>query len=346
MIIHHSIGFPERIPPGFHYPVIFPALFNFIGFPNYKLELLIGEFGKLCVALFIFLSGIGLGTKLTNTPIYSAIIRASRFYAVYIASFIVLLSISYLFFRNIHLDYGTWSFSFNFTFASIIEGIFAHKISANFCAEWWFVSLYLKIILVFYPLYEILSKIRPFLVPLCSLTLYLLCPTESLGMWQLSFAIGFTLSRNPNILPFNTNPLTKTKLVYPACAGLLMGCFIARYYMGIRYDAFLTPIFTYGAIPLISSLRLEKILAFLGKHSAAMWLNHTFICYIFFPKQLYALKYSILIICTLTIASLLLAIAIAPLQSLFRNWITYLLNQFFQLFKRVTSKELNSTNIY
>lgn len=53
MIAHHLFAFPERI-------YINSGYISMVSLFGYDIEFLIGIFGKLCVAMYLFLSGYGI----------------------------------------------------------------------------------------------------------------------------------------------------------------------------------------------------------------------------------------------------------------------------------------------
>lgn len=55
MLMHHSMAFPDRIPQKYEFAVSSSGLKHLI---------LVGSFGKICVAIFMFLGGLGLAKQI------------------------------------------------------------------------------------------------------------------------------------------------------------------------------------------------------------------------------------------------------------------------------------------
>ena len=55
MLMHHSMAFPDRIPQKYEFAVSSSGLKHLI---------LVGSFGKICVAIFMFLGGLGMAKQI------------------------------------------------------------------------------------------------------------------------------------------------------------------------------------------------------------------------------------------------------------------------------------------
>jgi len=82
MVFHHLFGFPERVLDT--YVLVFD--FNF-----FHIETLLSYFGKMCIALYAFISGYGLTKKaqtISNLFVMS-INQLKKFFVYYWAVFII-----------------------------------------------------------------------------------------------------------------------------------------------------------------------------------------------------------------------------------------------------------------
>ena len=92
MFWHHLFGFPERIPAA-------AKLISVTGGGSLYVEDQLAIFGRLCVALFLFLSGYGLGHKKEGFTYAKAVGRTLGFYLVFWANFAVVMTAAWFFFR-------------------------------------------------------------------------------------------------------------------------------------------------------------------------------------------------------------------------------------------------------
>lgn len=128
MLFYHLYAFPSRI----NYEYI-----SCTSFIDMNIELLIAPFGKMCIYIFLFLSGYGICKKFDNRKVtFRAVFNQLRgLYINYWSVFIIFVSIGFLFFN--------WKFDIvNFILNFI-------GISCSFNGEWWFLRLYLYLILSF-----------------------------------------------------------------------------------------------------------------------------------------------------------------------------------------------------
>ncbi|MED4207625.1 acyltransferase, partial [Neobacillus mesonae] len=152
MVYHHLFAFPDRIKDVDYSPIFF--------IDHQPLDELIGQFGKLCVAIFLFLSGFGLYKSYESKGYFTfrvAAKRAFHFIKIFWIIFLLFIPIG-LFFFNEDTRYVWDSKEFLYNFFALVY---------TYNGEWWFVSLYVEFLLIF-PLLMKLIKKNPILV--CYLT--------------------------------------------------------------------------------------------------------------------------------------------------------------------------------
>lgn len=266
MVIHHVWGFPDKV--------------SFITPPH-----LVGlaSLCKLCVSIFIFMSGYALTTKYSPSHVFSVrelFKRIYKLFRLYWKIFILFIPFGFLMgYREVHLQ-------------ELVQNFFC--LSSTYNREWWFMSMYIELSLVYY----FLSKIHPpiaFFTMLSILTLiayplahYLSTLERNLVTDHLladcyywgTFAIGMVLGKYR--LPMPSSKYFLWILI------LLMGCaaFVRKRFELDCMNVLITPIFVYVTIKLLCSKRCNSILKFMGKHSMNIWLIHTFICYYYFNDLL------------------------------------------------------------
>ncbi len=86
---------------------------------------------------------------------------------------------------------------------------------------------------------------------------------------------------------------------------------IIPYFTGIAVDGLLALVISMLVIMLIRNLPVVNVVfSFLGKHSANMYMVHTFLFSYWFPQFIYAPKYAILIFLLLLLCSLAISIVL------------------------------------
>lgn len=121
MLYHHLFAFPERLPSSYELSVT-------------EIERVLAEFGKICIFIYLFLTGYGFAVRGRTDWLYY--FYKIRFVMVcYWVVFISFILILYF--------YGTdFEFDSNFLF-----NFFA--LSFDYVSEWWFLEPYLIICLLF-----------------------------------------------------------------------------------------------------------------------------------------------------------------------------------------------------
>ena len=133
MLFHHLFAFPNRMPNNVY--------------TNYLIKC-IAEFGDICIAIFIFLSGYGLYKKKKEKDYCKYIIhKVFRIYIYYFIIFIPYILIN-LFIKN-NLDLSIDTFLYN------ISGYFI-----TYNSSWWFFTIYILLLLLSPLIIFLFDKIR------------------------------------------------------------------------------------------------------------------------------------------------------------------------------------------
>lgn len=143
MVWHHLFSYPVRIEHVTYIPFFPPNVL--------RMELLIGMFGKICVSIFLFLSGYGMYQSMSHRgkgSIKYSLSKMFQFMTQYWICFLVFVPIG-LFFYSHNVRYA-WDAR---TFLFSLLGLDNH-----YNGEWWFVLLYLKLLLLFPVAYWIVQK--------------------------------------------------------------------------------------------------------------------------------------------------------------------------------------------
>ncbi len=312
MFAHHLFAFSDRLVNGNNYiPLI----------PFFNLEHQIGQFGNICVSIFLFLSGYGMFLGHLNskeTSLNYSIKKLKSFYSTYWLYFLIFVPIGILYFQRVTL-WGSDQIRYSADPRIFLENFLGW--SATYNGEWWFVRLFVICLLIF-PLYTFLGKRHVFWLSLISLFLYLLSRIIHLDhsgflgfiYWQISFATGMICAK----LKFFSSSLIQS-FSRTRSAGLFIGlifCFILRLSIdGTKYDFLIAPFFIYLSCKAVEKVNLSKLASCLGKYSFPLWLIHSFFCYYYFQNTIYFPKYSILVFIFLTTISLVSVLVIEYLCS-------------------------------
>ncbi|MEE3719414.1 acyltransferase family protein [Tumidithrix elongata RA019] len=314
MFANHLYTFKDRLLHGNSYiPII----------PFFDTESYIGSFGKICISMFLFLSGYGmfLGYIRSQRNVLSySINKLKDFYVTYWFYFLIFIPIGIIFFKHVtfwqssEIRYSSEPLVFLANFLGL---------SSTYNSEWWFVHIFVTTTIVVFPIYAKLAQRNIILLCLLSLSLFLLCLKLNINryddifgftFWQISFALGIVCAQ----LKFFSSHLIQDFdkhgwiLIFPG----LIFCFIFRLRFGGTFSDFLiVPFFIYFTVRAVSILNLSTVFSYLGKYSFQLWLIHTFFCYYYFQDIIYFPKWSPFIFAFLTGMSICSVLGIEYLRS-------------------------------
>ena len=292
MVWHHLFGFPDRIDVP--YQLVLDPLFH--------IETLAAYFGRICIAIFAFCSGYGMGkkseasgnigTKLLFDNSRSAISHLWKFYTRYWIVFIAFVPIGFA--LSVYpIQAGT-----------IVKSLLGMNCTYN--AEWWYVGYYVIFLLLF-PFLSVLTKWLEQKSPLLMHIWILLCIVavsfaHKDGSFYSFFSVfvcfleGMYFSRIPWFERIQV--CLKPSWMRLAVGATLMACVFLLRTLRVA-DYLLVPFFIFGFILFMGNNFLAKsigaVLLRIGKYSAYIWLIHTFFAYYYFQAFTFAPKYSWLI---------------------------------------------------
>ena len=306
MLMHHLWGFPDRRPIG-KYELTSPLLPFTVNDRNVFLA--VGQFGKICVVLFIFLAGLGLYRQYASSN-FSLWNKIKRFYLSYWKVFVIMIPVAFLFFAHQEQltapDIAFFNKYSEFDLNTFILNLFG--LSTSYNAEWWFVFAYVASC-IFGELYILSTRrchnvyVELFFVACLNTLFYRIIPMfinlpafagiEKSVIYRLYFKqpcmtafFSGIVAAKYNILEnmiSRMNRLALPQRILLCFAGLVSAFYIRTFNGGQIYD-FLTAPFL--VVMFLGLIKLEKhiiygALVFLGKHSENMWLIHSFYCYYF-----------------------------------------------------------------
>lgn len=331
MFIHHLFAFSDRINAGSSYI----SLFSLSGI---QIEVILGMFGKVCVAMFLFLSGFGMYKKIASSKKKTVSILFNQLKSLYINYWIV-----FVIFIPISFFIGIREFNFD----ELFDNLIGYKYTYD--GEWWFFQLYVLIVITFPIIIKvvrsslIISIVNIILINVVTWTILSpLVNNDILKTFSQSFfynQISFLLEWLPCFLmgytfaKFDLFCEMKNLLKDNKLDNIVIYSLISMVIIYIRhrtddasnFDYLFAPIFIFAIVNVIKSLRLDKLFALLGKHSTNMWLMHSFFCYQYFQVLVYYPRIAIIIviwlgILCLTCSSIIMYI-IKYIRSYIRTWL-------------------------
>ena len=268
----------------------------------------IGIMSKVCVAIFVFLSGYGLAV---STEKKGGVLSPKNFYV----SRFKKLFLNYWFIWLLFVPISYYCFGMTFEKAyqqhvvlqlatdimGIHEFIFG-SISYCYNPTWWFYSCIILLYMLFPLLYK-WTKSDTVLMILGAMAFFFL-PIPHLGFiryYLLTFVLGimFAIQKLP--------PPTERK----TCVLIVCTCFIAARNFSpspLFVDSLICVVMVQLYRVISISNPLKHALAFLGKHSMNIFLFHTFIYYFWFREYIYFTRMPIIIYLILLIVCIVISV--------------------------------------
>jgi hypothetical protein len=289
--------------------IAYVSLFEFRG---QGIESIVFGFGRVCISMFLFLSGYGLyisGTNHEKHPWLYVKKRLLNFYACYWVCFLVFVPVGLLFFSN-YKDQNAWSW------LNFINGVLGNCKEYN--ATWWFVKLYVELIILFPFIYALIKK-NTLVALLVSFFVYLLPNTileispfnltfikalylEAFMPFQMSFIVGCVAAKHGWFDCFVNKVRVYGMDNFCFYIVLCVLLFMLRHRFEI--DPAISPLLTFSCILLFRTIPGKRIMITLGKYSVYMWLCHAFYCWYYTPGLIFYPKYSVLIYLWLVLLTL------------------------------------------
>jgi Acyltransferase family len=293
------------------------------------------NYAKVCVAIFILLSGYSLASTVKDKPIglmafYKR--RLSRLYMNYWLIAIIFISIGILFgYRPLESVFPTAPYLKLFLQMTGFH-MFIDDVGLGFNPTWWFMSTILALYVLFPLIYYMVKKFGLWFLFAC---FFLNFPPNEAGkwfmlliVWLFTFSLGIYLAR--------TNGLVKISMMLKRIgffrfiilgASILITVYIRQYVAWLYQIDFNTILgfdWISGTIIILLIFEITQawsngqiVLAFLGRHLFNIFLFHMFIL-MYWPYFIYGFDYPALIFFVLLAISIIVSMAIElikkPLQ--------------------------------
>lgn len=286
----------------------------------------LGVVGKVCVSIFLLLSGYGITKQYSHliesndsrvgvfVTLKFILRRFLKFYFGYWLIFAISLPIGiYVFGIPLSSRYETNSVILPF----IVDlfGFMGHK---SYNITWWFNRTILLLYLIFPFIYIVMRKFPKltfaisFIIMLIPIGIPFL---NEMTIWLFAFVVGMIWSLKPDKINSIVRKCGKLIYIYAIVLFVVLLCFrsirIIPYFYGLTVDGLLA-----ASICMITALLLRdipivsSILSFLGKHSANIFMIHTFLFYYWLSDIIYWPKYTILIFLLLLLCCVLISVTI------------------------------------
>lgn len=326
MVFHHLFAFPDRVLDYSLISHLFGRKFEF----NFAL------FGKICVPIFIFISGYGyyvIGTQ----KISYYILKILNLFVGYWLVFFLFIPVGMFFFSD---AFGSASFDY-YTIA-----LNALALSSDYNKEWWFLEPYILIVLIV-PVFNLVRE-KPFFIFFCIIlffiTSYLIVFFEmdikiisiSLWLFWLSvFLMGYLFAFFSN-KQFKIGPLIMLSMLFLFASAFYFFGF--KLYLLVLFTPVVVFVFSIAYDLLL--YRISFIFIKLGEKSLFIWLIHTFFCYYYFSYYVYYLNNSMLIF----LFVLILSYSIGFILDIFNRKILSFLSKVFTTLSRNNEYMYNHKN--
>lgn len=303
----------------FNNPSMYKHFISVLTFDGIPVESMISDMCKVCVAIFLILSGYGLHKsyvryleKSSDNGIRFDLkfvrYRLLKLYIPFWTVFIIFVPLGLLFGRNYDKVYSSNPINAVMDFFGLSYLFYGSNTNtAN--AAWW----YMSIIVVFFSVYPLLHRFVKYsaevALSLSFLLSFLELPVREYAIWLMPFVFGIYISER-DIFGRVTKILVTDFNRFLASLFLTVAFALIRNMTlnDIRFDfAFATAIilFTFwctSRIPL-----LNKVLEEIGKKSGLIFFVHSFIYSMYFARYVYFFKYPVLIFLALLIMSYLVS---------------------------------------
>lgn len=301
LLMHHLFGIQN-------------VLYDDIAVYSYGLVHEVGMISKVCVALFVFLSGYGLTKKNGGEAINIKIFYVERFAKLMPAFWFIWLlfvPIGMLFFdRTFESVYG------NHIILKCIIQLFGLQDYAGFYgfnATWWFMSCIIGLYLLYPYLLKFIQKgYELWLLGGSFILMFFHIPhITCLTHYLFPFVLGIHCAKGIIVPP----RIQKTSILI--CLIILTS--VWRQFGIVLTGTSVDPFLAFEIILLFKSIdrkhpKIVSALSFTGRHSMNIFMFHTFIYYYYFEDFIYYTRNPLLIFITLLVVCLVISMGIEYLK--------------------------------
>ena len=277
---------------------------------------------KVCIDIFVILSGYGYSESIKNKPIGLLTFYKKRLVTIYSNYWfiaIIFVPIGILFMGRPLSEAFASHFYMNFALQMI--GLYGEH---GYNGTWWYISLIIPLIILFPFMFTLTKKYGLIFLSLC-LLIFLSAPKLHIPIVQgflMSFALGIYLSQSNGIVLLS-NLINRYKWWrYLILIMLILLVVVVRSYIPVLYGR--TSIdWLFGGLIIFFMYEISEIskrvcrwLAFCGEHLFNIFLFHSFICYYYWADFIYLFHFPLLIFVVLLFVCLAVSILIEIIKKL------------------------------
>lgn len=333
MLYHHLFFFPDRISDEIVYLPI-------IKIGGMSLAYFIGEFGNICVSIYLFLGGYGtyISCRKSENVWLCIFNKVKTLYAEYWKIFAVFVPICMI----AGVDRVEKKFEIlilNFT------GMYT-----SYCGEWWFFTPYVTLLVVFPILYRLINKYNNAIVDFAVIVMFdiLIKVLFSIGLSDklyenllyatpgaavlmnvygltlataTSFCLGCIFAKYDLLSKLKSFFVKKRANTFLAFA-MLVFIFYLRHHTGSAFDFVYVPFFISATIAVLEKIPVDfssALLMKIGNESTTIWLVHSIYCYLLCQKLVFTPRYTVLIFIWLLVMSYFTSIVLRKIFNLISN---------------------------
>lgn len=324
LLFHHLFSDPDK------YSLYSWHFANAAGIPYFSLISM--YFGKACVAIFLILSGYGLSKSYLKYKMVEKGWKKIRYVCKHLLKLWLNLWVIYICFvpwggifgRGFNIIYGenpVKNFLFDIFGLSYLFG------TPSMNATWWFFSIIILCYIAFPLFYSVGSKYPLILLAICEIIdlsfirsdIYRQMPVFT--EWFIPFIVGILLAQYNGFEQLykiiNKNKIDSLLFgVVSICTCVLFAKRFGRIW-GDSVTAMAVIMIFLVIRPYMKPVLLRG-LEFIGKHSANIFMLHTFIYAYYFKKYIFSVKNPLLIFIITLVVCLMLSILIEKIKELIR----------------------------
>lgn len=301
---------------------------------NVPIECVIAGSCKVCVAIFLLLSGYGLYRSYQNfcneTIDNNRIAVTKDFKFVwnhwikmmsgYWFIYIIFVPMGMFFGRSFLTYYGLNPIYYLTEFLGITYLFFEYN--AIFNATWWFMSVIIVLYIIFPLLHKLLTWQSEITLSLSILFMFVNIPfLHDINYWFAPFVFGMYISKHNLFSKILTLCDTLLKRISLSILLIVVSLYIriAFFKNAVYFDAFFAfAIILFSYMVLSNIPKLSKSFEILGKHSANIFMFHTFIYSYYFQPIIYFSRYSLLIYIFMVLVCLFISLGLEYLKKITR----------------------------
>ena len=303
------------------------------------IECTVSDYCKVCVAVFLLLSGYGLYMSWQSYE-NKMIRKNGKFTIVHQLLFVKNHLLKLMFgFWFVYILFVPLSSFIGTPFWQVYKGNFWYGLIdffglANLCrtpsmnGTWWFMSVIILLYLLFPLMMFVLKRSPETLVALAIFITFSpairflpkLPLISRYYTWLIPFTLGMYFARYLLFEKIGAHNSSVVKAII-MCLALLAACIAMRLYLHhkVYFDGFFAVPVILTAYLLLSRVPvLSKVLEQLGIQSGAIFMFHTFIFSRYFKDFIYSFKYAVFIYIILTVICYLVAVGLQYLKKLIR----------------------------